>query len=256
VHLTPEDLEKLEAKKLANVIRKLTAGKTLTAREEAILSKAKSDGGSQASEEVAGYAHTWDELATALGVDERSLFNFRKRHAARIKSMGRVLTRADGRHCVAEWRKLGDELGELKGKGINNPDIEYIDERNLRLLERQLRVKRETFELRKTMDEMVPSRTSKRPSARCSQSSARRSTPSSAASPAASMRPTKTSCSSCSRVPRKKASPSKSCAPSSPMAHSGLPTFTPGASSSRAKSRGLKRTLIQCEYMEADPGGR
>ncbi len=44
----------------------------------------------------------------------------------------------------------------MKGKGVNNPDIDFIDERSLRLEERKLRVDRERLLLNREKDELVP----------------------------------------------------------------------------------------------------
>jgi len=150
VTLTPEDIAKLQTKQLANIIRKLNAGKSITAREEAILAQARAAGEAEATPAAApitsGYVKTWDELADACGVDRRTLTNIRQKAAKLIKQRGKLLTRADGRHCIAEWMKLLAELG-VKGRGVNNPDIDVLDERTLRLEERKLRVERERYEL-------------------------------------------------------------------------------------------------------------
>jgi hypothetical protein len=73
VQLTDEDFQKLEAKKLANIIRKLHAGKTPTAAEQAILDKARAGGDTSGPR----FAANWDELADALGVSRRQLQNWR-----------------------------------------------------------------------------------------------------------------------------------------------------------------------------------
>jgi len=86
------------------------------------------------------YVGTWDDLAAALGVEERTLFNFRQRHAREIVERRKLLERADGRHCVPEWRKFADEFDELNGRGANNPDLDHVNERDLRLRERLLAV--------------------------------------------------------------------------------------------------------------------
>lgn len=110
--LTPEDLEKLEAKKLANVIRKLTAGKTLTGREESILARAR---GETQTPEVS-YAGNWDELAAELSkcgpsITRRAIQEWRR--DPRYKDLC-PKDRADGRKPVAEWVRFMVENG-LKG---------------------------------------------------------------------------------------------------------------------------------------------
>ena len=150
ITLTPEDKAKLQDKQLANVLRKLNAGKTLTAREEEILANAGTPG-----DPSTGYAKTWDELAAALNVEEKTLYLFRKKWAGIIHMERTKLTRPDGRHVIAEWRKLGDRFGELKGRGLNNPDRDTLNERDLKLRELKLRLDRQEFELAKEKEEFI-----------------------------------------------------------------------------------------------------
>jgi hypothetical protein len=150
VKLTPEDHAKLQTKQLANIIRKLNSGKTLTAREEAILAR------SREQEEVAnvsgnqspatGYASTWEELADACNVDRRTLQNVRQRFTEDIYAEETLWARADGRKEIAWWIKFLDRKG-VRGRGMNNPDASFVDERSLRLRERQLAVEKEEFKL-------------------------------------------------------------------------------------------------------------
>lgn len=102
--LTPEDLEKLQTKQLANVIRKLNSGKTLTAREEAMLAQARAVGGEVHAPGLApvasGYVSTWDDLGKALGVSRRAIQDWRKDPRYRDHCPP---DRADGRHEVAAW---------------------------------------------------------------------------------------------------------------------------------------------------------
>lgn len=138
--LTEADYQKLNTKQVANVIRKLNAGKTLTAREQAILAQHRASEGELQTPgnlpPTGGYVATWDALADACGIDRRTLTNVRTRHA---KDPDLPKDRADGRKCVADWLKFLADKG-VEGRGINNPDIDYIDERQLRLRERQLAV--------------------------------------------------------------------------------------------------------------------
>jgi hypothetical protein len=153
VRLTPEDLAKLETKKLANIIRKLNSGKTLTGREEEILSRARSDESTPSTGAVAVYAHTWEELADAIPIDRRTLTNFRDKFAKLIKERKKALDRADGRHCITEWRKLLEECG-VEGRGVNNPDLEC--ERELKRQKLKLDLERSRFEFEKEKDKMLP----------------------------------------------------------------------------------------------------
>ena len=154
LNLTPEDIQKLQDKQLANAIRKVTEGKTLTAAERALLAGA----GGNPSTPATGYAKSWDDLAAALSVDEKTLFDFRKRHAPAVKKAGKTLTRADGRHVVAEWRAFADNLGELNGRGVNDPcksEADYLNERSLKLRALKLDLDRKEFELAKQKDELI-----------------------------------------------------------------------------------------------------
>lgn len=105
---------------------------------------------------TSGFVSSWDELAQALSIDERSLFNFRKRWALEIKNRGRTLTRADGRHSVTAWRAFADDVGELHGRGVNNPNSDFVEERNLRLRERVLAVEQAEHKLAKQKGEVLP----------------------------------------------------------------------------------------------------
>jgi hypothetical protein len=149
VSITPEEFEKLNTTQLANVVRKLAAGKTLTAREDAILAKSVA-AGAATSAPAAGYAKTWDDLADACGVDRRTLTNTRKRFGEKCPQ-----ARADGRHEVAPWILFLSEAG-VEGRGVNNPEIAFTDERELRLQERRLRVERETLLLERERENLLP----------------------------------------------------------------------------------------------------
>lgn len=122
--LTPEDQKKLQDKELANIIRKLNGGKTLTAREEAKLAAASVGGQIDAS----GYVGTWDELGDRLGVTRRAIQDWRNdpRYKAEIEARWSRLTRADGRYCVAEWLQLMIDLHLKRGKAAaeagNDPE--------------------------------------------------------------------------------------------------------------------------------------
>lgn len=100
VKLTQEDAEKLKSKELANVIRKLHEGKTLTAAERSLLAQAQV--GSDATV-TSGYAQTWDDLAQRLGVTRRAIQDWRNdpRYAP-----DEPKPRADGRHNVTAWAEF------------------------------------------------------------------------------------------------------------------------------------------------------
>jgi hypothetical protein len=96
VKLTSAQLQNLESTQLANVIRKLAAGKTLTRREEELIERQKQS-------EAPNFVATWDELAQQLGRSRRWLTKIRER----LKSAKDLpKPRADGRHDVTAWRKF------------------------------------------------------------------------------------------------------------------------------------------------------
>jgi hypothetical protein len=161
VKLTPEDQRKLQDKELANIIRKLNAGKTLTAREEAKLAAASAAGhGADETQTpgnaapATGYAKTWDELATACHVDRRTLTNLRSACAKELKTRLKEWLRADGRKDIAWWIRFLDDQG-VKGRGANNPEIDFESERALRLREWRLKLDRAEFELGKSKELML-----------------------------------------------------------------------------------------------------
>lgn len=99
--LTPEDLQRIEEKKVANILRKIyTEKRTPTAREDAILHRAglvQTPG----TLPLAGYAGNWDELSRALGVSRRAIQEWRKdpRYGHDAPA-----DRADGRKEIAAWQ--------------------------------------------------------------------------------------------------------------------------------------------------------
>ena len=105
--LTPEDAQRIEEKKVANVLRKIYQEKrTPTAREEAILSRAF--GSNAAAPPAVGYVQTWDDLAQQLGVTRRIIQEWRKdpRYSAACPP-----DKADGRKEVAEWQRFMVRFG-------------------------------------------------------------------------------------------------------------------------------------------------
>ena len=122
--LTPEDLKKLQARQVANIIQKLNSGKTLTAREEAILAQARTaEEIGTPGEGTGGYATTWEALAKALGVSRRSIQEWRKdpRYADTCP-----MDRADGRKDIAAWSRfmLTHGLKRADEHVASNPNAE------------------------------------------------------------------------------------------------------------------------------------
>lgn len=140
--LTPEQRATLHKTQLANIAKKLAAGKTITAREQRLLD-GPDDSGS-------AFAKTWDELADACNVDRRTLTNARTNFGKACPK-----DRPDGRKEIAAWIAFLDEKG-IRGRGVNNPDIAFIDERNLRLQREQFQLEKAKYELKCAKDQTVP----------------------------------------------------------------------------------------------------
>jgi hypothetical protein len=114
VKLTSEDLQKLHTKQVANIIRKLSAGKTITRREEETLARERSgESEVQASAQTANLASTWDELAQKLSeqsgvtITRRAIQDWRNdpRYEAQWPR-----PRGD-RHNVQEWIVFMQKFG-------------------------------------------------------------------------------------------------------------------------------------------------
>lgn len=123
--LKPEDFDKIEDKKLANVLRKLQKEQSLTARDEAILERERAKVSAAAGAPVTpvaaeAYVGTWDELGARLvpPVSRRAIQDWRSdpRYKAEIERRHKLLERQDGRHCVAEWQRLMVDLNLKRGK--------------------------------------------------------------------------------------------------------------------------------------------
>lgn len=157
MQLTPEHIDRVEDKKLANVLRKVYAGKSLTAREEVLWEREKAKVRDAAGGDVqtpaavtSAYAKTWDELAAACSVDRRTLTNARTNFGKECPK-----DRADGRKDIAAWLAFLDEKG-VRGRGVNNPDIDYIDERQLRLRRERVQLAKAEYDLEKAVESMLP----------------------------------------------------------------------------------------------------
>lgn len=134
--LTPADFEKLETKELANIIRKLSSGKTLTKREEEKLQRAKLG----ANEQETNFVQTWYELARVLtqrigvSVSRKSLQNWRNERIRPDLEPKWPRDRADGRKDISAWVKFvvenglnradevfeGDKLGDENRKTVRD----------------------------------------------------------------------------------------------------------------------------------------
>lgn len=133
--LTPEDLEKLKTKQLANIIRKLGEGKTITAREQRLLDESRS---TSSGEDSVGpnFALTWDELARVLtqrlgvSVSRKSVQNWRNPRRRPDLAEKWPRDRADGRKDVSAWMRFVIENGLNRADEVVGGDEIEGEERN------------------------------------------------------------------------------------------------------------------------------
>lgn len=116
MQLTPDDLQRLRTKEVANAIRKVQGGKTLTSSERALLGQASIGAEPTAT---SGFAANWEELARLLGVSRRAIQDWRGRLDLKDKL---PLPRADGRHDVAAWSACLIEHGLARADESVDPD--------------------------------------------------------------------------------------------------------------------------------------
>lgn len=134
--LTPADFEKLETKELANIIRKLGAGHTLTKREEEKLQRAK-EKQNPAAEQL-NFAQTWDELARILAqrlgvsVTRKSLQNWRNPRLHPDLADKWPRPRPDGRHDVVAWMHFMLETGRNRADETLEDDEQDGDRTTVR----------------------------------------------------------------------------------------------------------------------------
>jgi hypothetical protein len=126
---TADDLAKIETKKLANIIRKLNEGKTLTAREDRILAEAKLNGGAEQTSGLiasaashANFAGSWAELAKNLGVSRRAIQDWRDPRKFPQLAGKWPTSRDDGRHDVTAWLQLMIDFGLKRADENEHPD--------------------------------------------------------------------------------------------------------------------------------------
>ena len=124
--LTPDDFDKLHTKKVANIIRKLGEGKTLTKREEEILEQEKLTGaGADQKADDANFAGNWDQLAQMLS--DRSGVSITRRAIQEWRRDPRYedhcpAPRADGRHDVGAWIVFMRRFGLKRADEVVDPD--------------------------------------------------------------------------------------------------------------------------------------
>ncbi len=129
-HLSPEQASRILNADFKNLVDKVRKGQPLTqAERQLIKARATGDNGGDLNVTI---AHTVVELANALGVNRRSITNWRKLEGAPEVS-------ANGAHDVVAWREFMKKK-QLKGEsGDDEETLRYrklaaeVEERELRL---------------------------------------------------------------------------------------------------------------------------
>jgi len=116
MRLPKEDREKLEKAAIANALRKLEAGKTLTRKERKLLADA-----ANVPIPSSAFAATWDTLAVALGVNRRTINLWRSDPRYRDDCPP---CKADGRKEVALWF----EFMRRNGLGKDDPGAQHAED--------------------------------------------------------------------------------------------------------------------------------
>ncbi len=133
--LSPEDLDKLRRRQIANIIKKQNDGKTLTAREERTLAEA-------AETNADNFARTYEELASKLGVTRQTIWNVQKKFPHSYPRPG-----SDGRHDVSQWFAFFDQHDIAKRQQCNEGD-EDLKNKLLREQIRKLQLANDALEER------------------------------------------------------------------------------------------------------------
>lgn len=107
--ISPDVADRLLRADLANIVRKVKAGKTLTAQERRTLQAASTG---DDDDTAPATAKNYVELADILGVTRRTLQDWRKMAGAPEAS-------SNGLHDVAAWRDFQRKIG---GKGAATPE--------------------------------------------------------------------------------------------------------------------------------------
>jgi len=119
--LGPEEAESLLSADLANIVRRLQAGKTLTARERALIERRRRDGIAEAPHWVRGFRG----LAEVLPYSRESFRTW-------AKLPGAPKARPDNQQDAAAWRRFIQE----KGLGESNGAKEQLPRREAEIVRR------------------------------------------------------------------------------------------------------------------------
>lgn len=111
--IPPDIAERLLKANLANIVKKVKAGKTLTREERRLLTQASED------EELDGVAvvTTYVELAEILGITRRTLQDWRKMEGAPEPA-------SNGEHDVNAWKEFQSKIDGKGAERIEDPEEE------------------------------------------------------------------------------------------------------------------------------------
>lgn len=98
--LTPEDIEKVRTKQIANLLRLANSGKPLTRAQQVELEQFAA-GGRAEGEASTAFAKDQDELGRRLDISRKTIGNCLRRFKTAVPPV--PTTRADGRYDVAAW---------------------------------------------------------------------------------------------------------------------------------------------------------
>lgn len=103
MHLTPEDLDKVRTKNIANLLRRAGEGKPLTRAQQAELETFANSGRDSTDRGTgASFVKTQEELAERLGITRKTIGNCLRRYKSH-PTHPVPKTRADGRYDVVAW---------------------------------------------------------------------------------------------------------------------------------------------------------
>jgi len=129
---------------LANMVKKVTGGKTLNASERAILTALSQGNALELSAGNSGFVKNQHELAKVLCVTRKSIQRW-------LKEPGNPGTQADGRYSIIAWQTWANAMG----KRCALPD-EQLSQTNLKAKQILLQNQKLEFEIAILMDKHVP----------------------------------------------------------------------------------------------------
>jgi len=148
--ISPEQAAKVLAADLANMVKKVASGQTLSPRERELLQNVSHRG--KAAKEGDGLVKNHTHLAEALGVSRRTIIRYSKREDA-------PRPRPNSSHSVSEWRKflakhnVVDDEEDLSSTELKAKQILLQNQK----LEHQLAVLRGEYMATVDVEQMVAS---------------------------------------------------------------------------------------------------